>query len=720
MKHSTLLQATSRTLGLAVLLLAALPTAYGQTQPVRANDPPPIDPGGPEPGIISFSPTSGFVGGNVRILGVGVNSLQIYFGGAQATVVTNVSDTAVTVQVPVGAASGRIHYRVPGGTIDSTSGSFTVLQTPGGPPVITSFSPGAGAPGTRVRVRGTGFNRPDVKAFVGATPVVDLGISGDTLLTIIIPDGAASGKIKVATDRGTGLSGPYFVVTGRLAFITSFSPASARVGDTVTIRGKYLTGYRFVYFNGARANYTILLNDSTLRAQIPSGSTTGKILVQGASNQAYSATDLIIGAVPTITSFTPGSGPVGTRVRLRGRGLASPTSVKFGTVAATNYASSGDTLLTVIVPAGAIGSSQIFVTSLNGMGHTGAYFPITPPYAIITGFNPGSAHIGDSVRILGQHFTGATAVRFNGAGATFTIVSDSVIKARISTGSTTGKVTVQTSYNNAMSTTNFVIATAPAITSFSPGGGPVGEKVRIRGRGFTGVSQVQFGTTTATQIFPSGDTLITALVPAGAATGRVSVTVFGLTALSGPYFVVFPRPFLTVGSVTPGSGPIEQAVTLRGKYFTGTRFVRFNGTPAMFTIVSDSVLQTSVPTGATSGTLAVMGPYNTFNAPSFTVTATTLTLRTGLNEELLDDQATVWPNPSQNTTMLQLPDADLKDLYTVTVYTPDGRQALRTQVAGSLLSAGYRMEHNLPSSLYIISLVGSNGSERRVRMQVSK
>jgi uncharacterized protein (TIGR03437 family) len=57
---------------------------------------------------------------------------------------------------------------------------------------------------------------------------------------------------------------------------------------------------------------------------------------------------------------------------------------------------------------------------------------------------PTAGKVGESVMILGTNLRGTTAVSFDGAAATFTVVSSSEIKTTVPTGATTGTVTVTT------------------------------------------------------------------------------------------------------------------------------------------------------------------------------------------------------------------------------------------------------------------------------------
>jgi hypothetical protein len=56
------------------------------------------------------------------------------------------------------------------------------------------------------------------------------------------------------------------------------------------------------------------------------------------------------------------------------------------------------------------------------------------------------------------------------------------------------------------------------------------------------------------------------------------------------------------------SGKVGAAVKILGNDLTGTTSVTFNGTAAVFTVVSPSLITTTVPTGATTGKAHVVTP----------------------------------------------------------------------------------------------------------------
>jgi uncharacterized repeat protein (TIGR03803 family) len=151
----------------------------------------------------------------------------------------------------------------------------------------------------------------------------------------------------------------------------------------------------------------------------------------------------------------------------------------------------------------------------------------------------------------------------------------------------------------------------------TPVWGLVGTRVTILGNNLTGTSAVGFNGASAAFTVVS-DSEITTTVPAGATTGAIQVTTPSVTLSSNTAFRVTPQ----VLSFSPTSGPVGSTETITGVSLTGATVVSFNGVQATsFTVDSDTKITVTVPTGATSGFVAVRTPGGRGqSATNFTVT----------------------------------------------------------------------------------------------------
>jgi uncharacterized repeat protein (TIGR03803 family) len=242
-------------------------------------------------------------------------------------------------------------------------------------------------------------------------------------------------------------------------------------------------------------------------------------------------------------------------------------------------------------------------------------------YSLATGLKPfvklvtWSAKVGATVEILGQGFTSATGVTFDGVAAKFDNISDTYMTAVVPAGAKTGVVTVKT-FTSTM-TGDRTLLVVPQITNFTPTSGTVGTLVTITGVSLTQTTAVTIGGKAAAFTVKS-DTQVTATVPAGAKTGAaISITTAGGTASFGK-FVVVPE----ITSFSPTSGPVGTSVTITGNSFTGTTKVTFGGVAATsYKAISDTQVDALVPAGAATGTIAVTTAGGTgTSAGKFTVT----------------------------------------------------------------------------------------------------
>lgn len=262
------------------------------------------------------------------------------------------------------------------------------------------------------------------------------------------------------------------------------------------------------------------------------------------------ATALLALAVVTAISPTGGGGAGGDTVTITGSGFTGATAVTFGSVPVTGLSVDSDTQITTTSPPpNASGAVDVTVSTASGTSATSPvdlFTYVTADAApSVTGVSPasGAAAGGDNVTVTGSGFTGVTSVLFGDVpGTGLTVVSDSQLTVTSPAPDVSRTVDVVVYTGEAASAVtpadqfSYPDAAAPAVTGISPStGDPAGgQPVVITGSGFTGATDVAFGSASAAAMTVDSDTQITATSAAGTSTVDVTVTTpAGISAL-GP------------------------------------------------------------------------------------------------------------------------------------------------------------------------------------------
>jgi uncharacterized repeat protein (TIGR03803 family) len=154
--------------------------------------------------FVKTLPTSGKVGAAVTILGTNLTgATSVSFNGTAATF-TVVTGTEIRTTVPSSATTGKLQVKTPGATLSSNL-SFRVT------PVILSFSPPSGPPGTVVTIDGNSLTGATSVTF-GGVKATSFTVKSYTQITATVPTGAKTGKIGVTTPGGTVTSTGTFTV----------------------------------------------------------------------------------------------------------------------------------------------------------------------------------------------------------------------------------------------------------------------------------------------------------------------------------------------------------------------------------------------------------------------------------------------------------------------------------------------------------------------------
>lgn len=244
---------------------------------------------------------------------------------------------------------------------------------------------------------------------------------------------------------------------------------------------------------------------------------------------------------PMINSITPNQGSTsgGTIVTINGTDFIDVSHVYFGSLSAS-FTVINDSKISAISPPGNAG--VVDVTVATHMGITpiteNNQFTYISSQPVVTGINPnqGPTTGGTVVTITGADFNDVTHVLFGSKSALFNVNNSSQITAISPTGDLgTVNVTVITSTGTSTISDNdrfTYFEEQPIIISITPNQGPTlgGTVVRIIGTGFSNVSDVLFGSKSAS-FSVDNDTQITAVSPIGDV-GSVHVTVITHTGSS--------------------------------------------------------------------------------------------------------------------------------------------------------------------------------------------
>ena len=308
----------------------------------------------------------------------------------------------------------------------------------------------------------------------------------------------------------------------------TFGPAAG--GTPVTLSGSNFTGATAVDFGTTAGTNLTVVNDTTITVDSPAGTGVVDVTVVGPGGRQQRQHPTSFRTAPVVASLTPAIGPAagGTPVTLSGSNFTGATAVDFGTTAGTNLTVVNDTTITVDSPAGT-GGVDVTVVGPGGTSTTlpADQFTYAPVVASLTPtFGPAAG--GTLVTITGAGFTGATAVDFGTTAATnLSVVNDTTITVDSPAGTGIVDVTVVGPGGTSTTLPADQFTYAPVVASLTPTFGPAagGTAVTLTGTNFTGATEVDFGTTAATNLTVVNDTTIMVDSPAGA--GIVDVTVIG-------------------------------------------------------------------------------------------------------------------------------------------------------------------------------------------------
>ena len=151
----------------------------------------------------------------------------------------------------------------------------------------------------------------------------------------------------------------------------------------------------------------------------------------------------------------------------------------------------------------------------------------------------------------------------------------------------------------------------------------------------------------------------------------------------------FSLPGPVIISFSPTSGGASTPVTISGKGFTGATSVKFNGTSATFTVSSDTQVNTTVPSSATTGPISVTAPGGPTVASTSNFTVTSGSSSVSLSPTSLDFGSQV-VNTTSAAKKLSLTNSGSSTLNisTVSITGTNSGDFAQTNTCGASVAAG--------------------------------
>ena len=448
-------------------------------------------------------------------------------------------------------------------------------------PTVTSVSPSAGPTtgGTVVTITGTGFVVGATTANFGTTPATSCSALATTSITCTAPAHSAMVLHVIVTDSNgtsatsTGDLYTYEAVPTVTSVLAPAPPAATSNtgplagGNTVTINGTgFITGAggTTAEFGASAGGSCVALSTTVATCTAPAGSAgTVDVVVTtpyGTSAISQPTDEYTYLSAPTVTSVSPGSGPVdgGNTVTINGTGFVVGTGYTVGQVGgsyATGCVATTTIVMTCTVTADMVGLNETAVYTAGGWGVQVNDYAFLPT---VTSVSPSSGPVGggNTVTITGTGFvTGANNMlaAFGAYSALpCTATSTTVMTCTAASGPAAGTVDVivaETGGTSAVSESadeyTYVAPTAtpptvappapalPTVSAVTPNHGVTkGDTVvTITGTGFVPGATVAFGSAAGTKVVVVSSTEITVKSPAHSA-GTVNVTVTTSTGTS--------------------------------------------------------------------------------------------------------------------------------------------------------------------------------------------
>ncbi|MFH2010666.1 MAG: IPT/TIG domain-containing protein [bacterium] len=423
---------------------------------------------------------------------------------------------------------------------------------------FTKINPTTGPWGTKVRLRGYGFDK-SAKVYYDGQLIKPI-LLGQNVILVQVPPNTQSGWFEISMGDRQLRAPVLFRVVNKPA-VTGLSPQSGPPGLWVTVRGVHFD-HSLRFWIGRSPVRRQFVNHTTYKLLIHRGLKSGPLFWAPDQHKRRTKFQFKIANYPVISEFTPKKGYYGDRVTLQGASFCPQAKVYLGGQLLKVIRRQRDRSLEAQLPKGV--STGRFEVECFGKRVTHAdEFLVEPPFAEVTGITPSAGKAARWITVIGMGFARKDRFWMGNRALKVRLVSAREVKVFIPAGSRTAPIYFQSYGKRFKSSFSYMIYRPPVITGFVPATAWFGQLVTIRGRNFCPMVKVRLGAQNLAVIRREDHTQLVVQVPQGAKAGKFSVRCLTWQATSR-LRLRMQAPKAGVRGVNPTEGPPGTRLEITG------------------------------------------------------------------------------------------------------------------------------------------------------------
>ncbi len=492
---------------------------------------------------------------------------------------------------------------------DQFDGEGVVLRAYGPQPVLR---------GGELRFLGINLDRVTAVKIPGIEPVTEIEVvaaGSNSEIRISVPvEGPQPGLLTLVTSDGQEIVTKTELTYSEPIVLDSFSPASVRPGDILTLKGDYLNLMHEVIFEEE-----VLVSEKDflkhtryeIQVKVPAEACTGQLGVGDVDemdeanadlvpNRSYFEEELVV-AAPEVTSVSAQRWKAGETVEVKGKNLDFVKSVVLpgAEVEELNVTENGE-VLDFVLPAEAA-DGKIVLVALSGVEVVaGSYVAVVPTELAA---EPEQVKAGEELTVSGKDLDMVTSVTLPGDVAVEAFeYSEGNIKFVVPDTAQEGDMVLGMANGKTVSTTYSLVK--PSVTEYSANPAAAGSDLIVRGENLDLVKSVSFAGGAIVETADAKEGELTVAVPTTAESGVLTLNLNNGTYVTGPELAV-AKPEACYVTELPAEGteifggsvlilPVANEDKLAG--------VQVNGAETDF-LLNGSSLYVSLPASAGKGTI---------------------------------------------------------------------------------------------------------------------